>query len=584
MAFDGITVSALFSEFKCEILGGRIQKISQPEKDEIILLIKGVSETKRLLLSANPSLPLMNFISYNKTSYTNAPSFLMVLRKFIGGGKIVGINRPSLERCVEFEIERYNDLGDLNTVKLIIELMGKYSNIILTDNNNIIIDAIKHIGANTSSLREVLPKKNYFIPKELIKNNPFEISRDKFKEIISENNDKITRNLTTNFAGISSIVANEILYRSGIDYDLTYNDLNDIQIENLTSNFILLLSNIKDEKFEPIIYYNKEKLVEYSAIKLEQFSDLEVKTYSSISALIEDYYSEKAQTNRIKQKSIDLRKIVSNLLERSVKKFSIQNNQLDDCAKMDKFKLYGELLLTYSNNINASQNKIDVLNYYTNETISIPIDNKISAMDNSNKYFAKYNKLKRTYSALLSQVEDTKKEIEILKSIKQSLELAENDLDLNDIRSELIDLGFIKNKSKSTQNRKNKIKGGKPIHYRYNDSFEIFVGKNNIQNDYLCFKVANKNDWWFHVKNNHGSHVILKSNNDEIPDELFEICASLAAYYSEMKLQDKVEVDYTHVKELKKVKSGAPGFVIYHQNYSIYVTPEINDKLEHMFD
>jgi len=287
---------------------------------------------------------------------------------------------------------------------------------------------------------------------------------------------------------------------------------------------------------------------------------------------LEQYYANKNQFTRIRQKSVDLRKIVSTALERNRKKYQLQEKQLKDTEKREKYKIYGELIHTYGYGLEVGAKKLEASNYYTNEMVTIPLDDQLSAMDNAKKYFEKYNKQKRTFEALTTLIEETKAEIAHLESISASMDIAQTEDDLVQIKEELIEFGYIKRKK---TDKKAKIKS-KPFHYRSSDGYDIFVGKNNYQNDELTFKVATGNDWWFHAKGMPGSHVIVKANNEELPDRTFEEAGMLAAYYSNDRNAEKVEIDYLQKKNIKKPNGAAPGFVVYYTNYSLTIAPDIS--------
>lgn len=578
MALDGLVISNIVHELNANILEGRINKINQPQKDEIILTIKSNRQLYKLLLSVNASLPLVYFATETGANPLVAPNFCMLLRKHLNSAKIVSITQPDFERIIDIKIEHYNDLGDLCYKHLIIELMGKHSNIIFTDDNNNIIDSIKHISSMVSSVREVLPGRTYFVPKQDNKMNPLTTDFDTFSQLASECNKPLYKFLYMTFNGISPLLANEICHLASIDSE-TYANVIDIDIlQHVFNSFSRIVDIAKEHTYSPCIVYNDEDPVEYSSIPLTCYTNNTYNEFDSISDLLHNYYSKKAVLNRIKQKSVDMRKIVSTSLDRARKKYDLQLKQLKDTDKRDKYKVYGELLTTYGYSVEPGAKQTTVNNYYTGEDITIPLDNTLSAIDNAKKYFDKYNKLKRTYVALSDQIVETKNDIDYLESISNSLDIATAETDLADIKTELISTGFIKNKHKQGDKKKSKAPkvDNKPLHYLSSDGFHIYVGKNNFQNDELTFKFAGNNDWWFHAKGIAGSHVIVKTNGEELPDRTFEEAGALAAYYSKGKDQKKVEIDYIQKKHIKKPNNAKPGFVIYHTNYSLIASPDIS--------
>ncbi|MCR5800958.1 MAG: NFACT family protein [Lachnospiraceae bacterium] len=638
MAFDGVTVAAVVHELNRELSGGRISKIAQPEKDELILTVKANAENKKLLISADASLPLIYLTDSTKESPMQAPSFCMLLRKHLQGGKILGITQPGLERIVRIDVEHSDEMGDLRTVTLITEIMGKHSNIILADDKGVIIDSIKRISGMVSSVREVLPGREYFIPEttekadllsvcgcELCKLNasgdnelckPGAIAADsasggaeQFASIMRKTGAiPLYKSLYTAFTGISPVLANEILHRAGIDADITADSPNDNSYVNLYNACKSLAEDIAAGRFIPCIVRissksdstvgNKRTGMEFAAIRLSMYEKesvtetADITEYSSISELLEVFYREKNEVTNIRQRSADLRKIVTTLIERDSHKLDQQLKQLKDTKNRDKYRLYGELLNAYVYMVPAGADKVTLQDYNTGKDVSINLDPAKSATENAQKFFDKYNKQKRTYEALVTLTEDVRAEIDHLKSILTALDIARRESDLSQIRDELVMSGYMRDHSKGAgkkggngakrapgKNGQKKSQGAasKPMHYISSDGYDIYVGKNNIQNDELTFKFANSGDWWFHAKKMPGSHVILRTRNgEEVPDRAFEEAASLAAYYSAGREAGKVEIDYVLRKEVKKPAGAKPGFVVYYTNYSMTAPADIS--------
>ena len=573
MALDGIVISNLVYELNNVLLNARISKIAQPETDELLFTCKGPNGNHRVAISASASLPFVYLTQENKPSPLTAPTFCMVLRKHIANGKILRIYQPGMERIIHFEIEHLNELGDLCKKTLIVELMGKHSNIIFCNEDGTIIDSIKRISSATSSVREVLPGREYFIPTtQGEKANPLEISREDVAALLKDKPVSVSKAIYTSFTGISPLVANEIAYRAGFDGDAAVASLTEAELLHLANHFIWFMEDISEHKYVPNIVRNGKEPIDYSSVSLTMYENYDVAEFSSISEVLENYYAEKNVYSRIRQKSVDLRKIVSTALERNVKKYDLQLKQQKDAEKKEKYKLYGELLQAYGYGIEAGAKFAEVENYYDNNTlIKIPLDETLSALDNSKKYFEKYGKLKRTTEALEILILETKAQIDHLESIQNALEIATSSDDLVQIKEELAEFGFIK-KNRGTKKEKTK---SKPFHYRSASGYDIYVGKNNYQNDELSFKVATGNDWWFHAKGMPGSHVIVKANNEELPDSVFEEAGRLAGFYSKGRENEKIEIDYLQKKNLKKPSGAAPGFVVYYTNYSLVIEPDI---------
>lgn len=579
MAFNGILIHALVDELNRELSGSRINKIVQPEKEELLITFKTPTSLKRVLMSANASLPLIYFTEQNKPAPLTAPNFCMLLRKHIGSGRISGVSQMGLERVIRFEIEHLNELGDEDKKYLYVEIMGKHSNIIFCDKNDRIIDAIKHIGYLQSSVREVLPGRDYFVPKQDEKTDALSITSEGLDDLLSKP-DSISGVFSKAFIGFSKITGIELAHRAGLDGDMPLSSLNESEKDRLKDEFFSLIKNLDRDTYDPTVYYEEKtgKPVDYSAFDLSCYSDLSKSSYESVSTLLEEYYSKKLIYTNSKQRSSELHKVVSNLIERKAKTLSIQKSQLKDTEKMDKFKLYGELLQAYSHSLTLSSNKVSLLNYYDNTEISVSVDPSKTPMENSNQYFDKYQKLKRTKAALDIQMKETSDALSHLSSILTSIELSETEADLIPIRQELYDYGYLKKHPGKGKNKKQEK--SKPLHFITDDGFHIYVGKNNYQNDELTFKVASKEDWWFHSKIIPGSHVIVKTEGKELPDHVYTDAASLAAYYSSGRDSDKLEIDYLQRKDVKKPNGAAPGYVIYYTNYSMTVRPGVFNMKE----
>lgn len=572
MAFDGITVAALTKELKETICDGRIAKIAQPESDELLLTIKTKEGQRRLSISASASLPLIYLTNDNKPSPMTAPNFCMLLRKHIGNGRIVDVSQPGLERIIQFRIEHLDELGDLRQKTLVIEIMGKHSNIIFCDEKDQIIDSIKHVPAQMSSVREVLPGRPYFIPDTMEKQDPLTAADEDFSRALRGKPMRISKAVYTSFTGISPVVAEEICYLAGIDSQMTASDLTDDMLTHLYRQFQYYMEDVRNGAFTPVIYFDGNTPKEFSALPLTHFQNLEKKEYGSISEVLSTYYATRNTLVRIRQKSADLRHIVQTALERNRKKYELQSRQLKDTENRDLYKVYGELINAYGYQLPEGSKELTALNHYTGDEITIPLDPVKTPQENAQKYFARYNKQKRTYEALTELISETGDEIRYLESVESALDIALYEEDLTQIKEELSQAGYIRRRQ---QKKKAKFLS-RPLHYVSSDGYHMYVGKNNLQNEELTFHFASGNDWWFHAKGVPGSHVILKSGGDEVPDRTFEEAGRLAAYYSKNRGSEKAEIDYIEKKHVKKVNGGRPGFVIYHTNYSLVIDSDIS--------
>lgn len=587
MAFDGITVSCLRKELSDKLTGGRITKIVQSETDELLLTIKNNANPYRLLLSASASLPLVYLTDRNKPAPMTAPGFCMLLRKHLGGGRIVAVTQPSLERILHFHIEHLDEMGDLCRKTLIVELMGKHSNLIFCREDGMILDSIKHVSLAVSSVREVLPGRTYFIPHTQDKLDPLTADPVEMVSAICEKPMPLSKAIYTTLTGFSPVMAEELCHRASVESARPAGALETPEREMLAHQLLRLMETVQAGDFEPHIYYKNADSTadtvfpqsgqnldpaEFSAVPLTMYGDLTDQAFDSISALLESYYASKNTLTRIRQKSSDLRRIVQTALERSRKKYDLQSRQLADTEKREKYQIWGELIHTYGYGVPEGAKSMQALNYYTNEEVTIPLDPTLSAQENAKKYFDKYGKLKRTFEAVTTLLTETRAEVEHLESVQTALDMALSEEDLVQIKEELVESGYIHRKGGG---KKVKITS-KPYHYLSSDGFDIYVGKNNYQNDELTFQFATGNDWWFHAKGAPGSHVIVKTNGQELPDRTFEEAGKLAAYYSKNRGGDKVEIDYVQKKQVKKPGGAKPGFVVYYTNYSLMIDSDIS--------
>lgn len=580
MAFDGITIAAMVKELNTSLKGGRINKIAQPESDELLITARGQDGQKRLLLSASPSLPLLYFTSKNRISPLTAPNFCMLLRKHIGSARITDITQPGMERVVQFHLEHLNELGDVCHKILIMELMGKHSNLIFCDDKGMILDSIKHVSSNMSSVREVLPGREYFIPRTQDKLDPLTITEEEFISTICQRPLPAAKAIYSSLTGISPVMAQEVCFRASIDGNDSMQSLNEAARTHLYHTFARIMDQVKECSFTPNIIFRGDEPVEYGVLDFQQYGpEYHSVSFDSVSQMLETYYASRDLITRIRQKSADLRRIVQTALERNRKKLMLQQKQMKDTEKKDKYKIYGELINTYGYGLEEGVKSFKALNYYTNEEITIPLDPQLTPQENSKKYFDRYQKLKRTQEALEEQIKETTEEIQHLESISNALDIAREESDLSQIKEELTEFGYIKKHYTSKKGAKMQTKS-KPFHYISSDGYDIYVGKNNYQNDELTFKFASGNDWWFHAKKMPGSHVVVKTKDGTLPDRTFEEAGSLAAYYSQGRTAPKVEIDYLQKKNVKKPAGAKPGFVVYYTNYSLMAVPDISSLSE----
>ncbi len=577
MALDGITVASIVSELNQKLIGGRIDKIYQPLTDEIIFTVRSIGQNYKVLVSANSSHPRIHITQIQKDNPMSPPMFCMVMRKYIAGGKITKIYQPDFERIIILEVESMNELGDITAKKLILEIMGKHSNFIVTDENNKILDAIKRVSHDKSSVREVLPGKEYCMPPSQQKQNPLFITKQHMEEQLQKQpGAKVQEVLYKSYTGISPIFASEICFRAGIESSCFCEQLTEQNRENIFTTFYDVLEQIKNQQFCYSIYYdsNNQNLLDFSVLDMKQFQQFPKQQYESISTLLEQYYAEKDNLYHVRQKSHDMRRILISNIERCIKKKEIQKKTEKEVASKDTWKIKGELLTANIHSIPKGITTFRTVNFYDEELkeIDIAIDPTKTPAENAQKYFKKYNKAKRTLAALEIQKKQNDDELTYLESIFNSLQTAKEEADLDEIRIELAEQGYMKRKT-AKKNKGQKPKKAKPLHYVSSDGFDIYVGKSNTQNDELTLRFAESNDIWLHTKEIPGSHVIIKTNGTDIPDQTLLEAANLSAYFSKSQQSSQVPVDYTFRKYVKKPNGAKPGMVIYEKNKTVYITP-----------
>ena len=578
MALDGFTLSNIIYELKSNIIGGRVDKVYQPEKDEIILQIRNKGNAYKLLLTANASSPRLHFTTIQKENPINAPLFCMVLRKHLSSGKIIDITQPKFERIVNIQVESINELGDYSVKTLIFEIMGKHSNIILIDDKNNILESIKHISFDKSSVREVLPSRSYSLPPSQNKKNPLETNFKEFMDIIKNSMPtKAQQIIYKSYNGISPILASEICINANVDPSINTEELLDNQIEDLYKSLDKIIKLNLQEKFNPQIIYNEnDTVLDFTVFDFTMFNNLEKKYFSSISELLEFFYKSKDLTYRLNQKSQDLKKLISQNIERCAKKKEIQQKTLKDIENRDNLKLYGELITSNIYAIKKGMTKVKLNNFYSEnfEEVEIRLDPNLTPAENAQKYFKKYNKEKRTFIALQEQIKQNNEELLYLESVLNSVQTCSDEYDIKEIRAELAEQGFLKRQKNNKNNKQKSNKKAKPLHFISSDGFHIYVGKNNTQNDELTLRFAKSLDMWFHTKDIAGSHVIVVSYGKDIPNSTLNEAANLAAYYSKATNSSLVPVDYTLKKFIKKPNGAKPGMVIYETNKTAYITPD----------
>ena len=572
MALDTLALECIKEELKKEIIGGKIEKVYQPEKDEIMIVIRTFSASFKLTLSASPTNPRIHFQTTSKENPKTPPMFCMLMRKHLTSGKIVDIRNIEGDRILIFDIESYNELGDLTTKHLIVEIMGRHSNIILTHSDMTIIDSVKHIDFTMSSVRQILPGGKYEMAPAQDK---IPILSDKIKDFTlekPEQNMAVDKLLLSKIGGISPLTSREIVYRLFGRSDVKIDEVDDLSALN---EFIRKFSKTD---FKPCIITERDsgRILDFSSIDIHQYESLaDIKYYEKLSELLEVFYSSKDSAERIKQKSADILKILSNNIAKISKKVSILNKTLEDAKDKEKHKKYGDLITANLYQITTGDEFCYVTDYYSEnlDEIKIPLKPELTPSKNAQRYYKLYNKAKTAEVEAAIQLENAKIDLEYLESTLILTENSQTEADINAIRTELGDLGYIKTRKTK---KKQAEATSKPHHFISSDGFDIYVGKNNTQNDKLTLKFANSSDMWFHTKNIHGSHVLIKLGTDKnIPEQTMLEAAGLAAYFSKARESSNVPVDYTIIKNVKKPNGAKPGMVIYDSYNTVYVNPKL---------
>lgn len=577
MAFDGIVTRSVVHELKEKLLSGRINKIYQTEKDELILNIYSNRNNYQLLISASSNNPRFHLTTSVKDNPQNPPMFCMLLRKHLTSGRILDIRQYENDRVVFIDISSLDELGNDNTLTLAIEIMGRHSNIILFNKDtNRIIDSIVRVTEDISRVRQVLPGLNYTLPPIQDKLSIFDIDYNTFYNTITSTDIELYKFFYTSFLGLSPLISKEIVFISNLKNKTKTIDLEEEDIKTLFNNLMYLSDIIRDNNYSPVYYTDSNNsIVSFYCIELKSKDNFNKFNLDSISDVIDYSFTKKDRDNRIQQKSNHIKKIVENNLERSINKLNKQKEEYIESKNRDIYKIYADLIAANYHNIVGNEESVILDNFYDENMakIEIPLNKKLSAPQNANKYYKQFSKLKNAEILLKKQIPITKNEIDYLESLLVSINNCEDVKDLEIIESELVDEGYIKKNLKN--NKKKAIIKSDPLHFKSSDGYDIYVGKNNKQNDELTLKFANKDDLWLHVQNIPGSHVIIrKATGDDIPQNTIVEAASLAAYYSKDRNSKNINVDYTEKKHVNKAKGAKPGMVFYNEFNTVSVNPK----------
>ncbi len=584
MSFDGVVTKAVIEELKEKILGGKIDKIYQPEKDELIINIHNRGKNHRLLISASSNNPRIYLTKNSKKNPTNPPMFCMLLRKYLSGGLILNIEQYGMDRIVVMDISYLDELGQSSEIRLIVEIMGKHSNIILLNKeNHVILDSITRVTGEMSRIRQILPGKKYEYPPSQDKIDPLHGTKEDFFQLIRNSKDSlaILKFFYFNYTGISPLLSREICFNADIDIDRPIGSLEQLELESLYSAFSKILGYIKSGNFCPLYITNQlDEIIAFYALDLYQYGDQGKHYSNSISDILDISYRRRDIYDRMSQKSQSMRKSIQTKLDRATNKLVKQKEELIESQNRENLKVYGDLISANAYKIPRGIDSINLENFYDENMsiINVPLDIKSNPIENAQKYYKRYSKLKNAESLLLKQIPETKEEISYLEHVLIAIENATEVEELDEIKDELIKEGYLKDGSKNKKKKKQEAKLSSPHHYISKDGLHLYVGKNNRQNEHLTLKFAHRDDIWLHVQNMPGSHVIIKKDNRDIPHSTLEEAALLAAYYSKGRNGNNIAVDYTEKKNVRKMRNAKPGMVIYDNFKTIIISPH-KDKV-----
>ncbi|KAB7669231.1 NFACT family protein [Bacillus sp. B1-b2] len=559
MSFDGLFTRAMSLELKEQLLGGRINKVQQPFTNEIILSVRANGKNQKLLLSAHPSYARIQFTEESYENPKEPPMFCMLLRKHLEGYFIEDVYQIDNERIIVLEIRGRNEIGDTSYKKLMIEIMGRHSNIILVDRDkNTILDSIKHISYAVNSHRAILPGYEYKAPPAQEKQDPYTATEEDILRAIDFNSGKLDKQLVQQFAGFSPLIAKEIMYRAGL-----------ANKETLPKAFLTVMEPVKKGTYSPSIITSEKE--SFYFLPLEHIKG-EIKTFPTLSKMLDRYYFGKAERDRVKQQSNDLERFIMNERDKNSKKIKKLERSLLEAENADEYQLLGELLTANLYAAKKGMSEIEVINYYDEDSkmMKITLNPRLSPSENAQKYFTKYQKAKNSVEIIKEQIRLAELEYEYFETLYQQI-LSASPKDIQEIREELVEEGYLRERKKKNNKKPQNVK---PVldYYLSMDGTEILVGKNNKQNDYLTNRVAARDEIWLHTKDIPGSHVVIRSK--EPSEETILQAAKLAAYFSKARQSSSVPVDFTLVRHVKKPSGAKPGFVIYDNQQTVYVTPD----------
>ena len=577
MPLDALCLSGLVHELNTALAGAKIDKIHQPGRDEVVLAVRTTQGNAKLLLSANPSHPRPQLTEIARENPDSPPMFCMLLRKHLNGGRILEINQPPLERVVEFRLETLDELGDRVERRLILEAMGRHSNLILLDGEGRIVDCLRRVDGDMSARRQVLPGLFYRLPPAQEKRDPTALEREEWEQWVEEapGEERVDWWLLDTFGGLSPLICRELAQRAGGAVDVQFQELDEEGQSRLIEEILCLLNDVKNKTFTPVMLTIDQKPKDFTFLPLTQYEDEgELTQFPTFSALLDRFYEQRESQERVKQKGQDLIRSVTNARDRTARKIGNQERELEATRDRERLRQFGDIITSNLYAMEKGMALLRTVNFYDPDgaEVDIPLDELLTPQQNAAKYYKEYNKAKKAEEMLTIQLEKGRRELEYLNSVLETISFAEGERDLQEIRQELVETGYLRRASKA-KGRDRRI-NSRPMEFRSSAGMRISVGKNNTQNDLLTCKQAQKYDIWFHTQKIHGSHVILWTQGEQPDLQSLNEAACLAAWFSQGRESGKVPVDYTPVKFVKKPAGARPGMVIYTTYETAWVTPD----------
>lgn len=589
MPLDAVCLRAVIQELNDTITGGRVEKVYQPERDEIVLAIRGIKGARRLLISAASGASRMHFIASARENPAAPPMFCMLLRKHVQGAKIASVSQPDLERIAVIELDTNDEMGIASKKYLVCELMGGFSNVILQDAQGRVIDALRRVeGDLAGGKRQILPGLFYHMPPmQAGKRNPLETSGAGLAAAVAEATGEqgLDKWLLSCFYGLSPLLCRELAYRATGDASKPVGLLTAQDREALSRVFSAFTQAVEDGQGTPCLLtrVDDRAVFDFSAMPITQYGALmETTQPASFSDLLTAFYEKKGKVERMRRRGQDLLRTVTAARDRLTRKLALQEQELAQTHDRDRYKRLGDLITANLYQLTPGARTVRVVDYYAEHCpeIEIQLDVRLTPQQNAQRYFKRYNKAKTAEEVLTAQLAMGKSELQYLESVLQAISEAENEQDLAQLREELLQTGYLSLKQHQKKQKAKPVNAA-PFHYRTSDGFSVFAGKNNLQNDMLTLKTAYKNDIWFHTQKIHGSHVILVTDGREPTDTAMTEAACIAAYHSKARSSAMVPVDYSEVRNIKKPAGAKPGMVIYHVYKTAYVTP-VESEIEKM--